>query len=394
MDPNSGGLERLHDGRLPDGADDPSANFFFAAGTPGGRLELDLGQPVEIKQVNTYSWHPATRGSQVYQLYASDGRSPDFNPAPQAGIAPGTCGWTFIADVNTKPQSGTGGGQYGVSIYNPAGNLGRYRYLLFDMAATERNDPFGNTFYSEIDVVDANAKVAPEAARPMEGGIFSVETADGKCRITINAVQAPALGDWVTNTLAPVLVAWYPRVAALLASPGYTPPTHFSITLKPMPGVAFTSGRRVVASSDWLQSEIGREAVGSLVHEMVHVIQQFDHHGGHYPGWLEEGSADYVRWFKYEPQSHGADLVWIRHQGHFTPQYDASYRVTANFLNWVTEKYDSNIVSQLNAAMREGEYNDDLWKKYTGKTAPELGAEWKREIELQLAAKVPAGRPD
>jgi hypothetical protein len=180
----------------------------------------------------------------------------------------------------------------------------------------------------------------------------------------------------------------------LLASPGYTPPTHFSITLKRMPGVAFTSGRRVVASSDWLQSEIGREAVGSLVHEMVHVIQQFDHHGGHYPGWLEEGSADYVRWFKYEPQSHGADLVWIRHQGHFTPQYDASYRVTANFLNWVTEKYDSNIVSQLNAAMREGEYNDDLWKKYTGKTAPELGAEWKREIELQLAAKVPAGRPD
>jgi len=28
--------------------------------------------------------------------------------------------------------------------------------------------------------------------------------------------------------------------------------------------------------------------------------------------------------------------------------------------------------------MREGKYDDGLWEKYTGKTAPELGEEWKR----------------
>jgi hypothetical protein len=75
----------------------------------------------------------------------------------------------------------------------------------------------------------------------------------------------------------------------------------------------------------------------------------------------------------------------MRKLHHFTPHYDDSYRITANFLNWVTEKYDKDIVGQMNAAMREGKYDDALWKQYTGKTAPELGAEWEKDIEAQLA---------
>jgi hypothetical protein len=152
-----------------------------------------------------------------------------------------------------------------------------------------------------------------------------------------------------------------------------------------MDGVAYTSGTDVVANSVWLKSEIGREAVGSLVHECVHVVQQYDY-GSSAPGWLVEGMADYVRWFKYEPQSHGADIVWMRHLRNFTPRYNASYRVSANFLNWVSEKYDQNLVTELNAAMRDGTYSRDTWKKLTGKTVQDLGAEWTKDIESQLAA--------
>jgi len=39
------------------------------------------------------------------------------------------------------------------SISDPAGALGKYRYLLFDIVATEMEDDWGNTFYSEVDVV-------------------------------------------------------------------------------------------------------------------------------------------------------------------------------------------------------------------------------------------------
>ncbi len=68
----------------------------------------------------------------------------------------------------------------------------------------------------------------------------------------------------------------------------------------------------------------------------------------------------------------------------FSPRYDASYRVTANFLNWVTEKCDTNIVTEVNVDLREGKYTDDFWKQHTGKTVQELGTEWRQEIEGQL----------
>ena len=100
-----------------------------------------------------------------------------------------------------------------------------------------------------------------------------------------------------------------------------------------------------------------------------------------------EGSADYIRWFKYEPQSHGADLVWLRKHGkNFSPHYNDSYRITANFLDWVSEKYDRDIVGQMNAAMRDGKYETGLWEKYTGQTLEKLGSDWKQEVEAQLAA--------
>jgi hypothetical protein len=149
-----------------------------------------------------------------------------------------------------------------------------------------------------------------------------------------------------------------------------------------MDGVAYTAGTNVVANSEWLSSQIHGEAVGSIVHELVHVVQQYHHHA---PGWLVEGMADYIRWFKYEPQSHGADIVWMRHRGKsFSPHYNDSYRISANFLNWVTEKYDTNIVTEVSAVLRSGDYTEDFWKQKTGKSVEDLGAEWKKEIESQL----------
>lgn len=152
-DGNSADLSALTDGYLPSSEDEPAANFFFNAGTSGGRFRIDLGSAMEIAQVNTYSWHPGTRGPQVYILYASDGTDTKFNVGPGVTTDPLSCGWKVIAIIDTRPDRGTGGGQYGVSITDTSGMLGKYRYLLFDCDATEYDDPFGNTFYSEVDVV-------------------------------------------------------------------------------------------------------------------------------------------------------------------------------------------------------------------------------------------------
>lgn len=153
LDPNGAGFSALTDGVLPTNEDQPSANLFFIAGGSGGRFRMDLGSVIEIAQVNTYSWHPNTRGPQVYLLYASDGADPKFNAEPKGETDPTTAGWRLLATVDTRPKQGQGGGQYGVSITDSTGALGKYRYLLFDCVVTEIEDDWGNTFYSEVDVV-------------------------------------------------------------------------------------------------------------------------------------------------------------------------------------------------------------------------------------------------
>ena len=42
--------------------------------------------------------------------------------------------------------------------------MGKYQYLLFEVARTESETPFGNTFFSEIDVDDGREH--PPAAEP------------------------------------------------------------------------------------------------------------------------------------------------------------------------------------------------------------------------------------
>src|SRR6267154_523646 len=61
-DSNGGDLDKLHDGKLPTDADQPEESFFFSAGSDGGRLRVDFGDAISIRQVNTYSWHPGPRG--------------------------------------------------------------------------------------------------------------------------------------------------------------------------------------------------------------------------------------------------------------------------------------------------------------------------------------------
>ena len=153
IDGNSAALSVLTDGMLPGEEDEPDANFFFEQGTWGGRFRMDFANVMEIAQINTYSWHPNTRGPQVYKVYGSDGSGENFCGAPKANVDPASCGWKLIASVDTRTQFGENGGQYGVSISGAAGSLGKYRYLLFSVFQTEVDDEFGNTFYSEIDVI-------------------------------------------------------------------------------------------------------------------------------------------------------------------------------------------------------------------------------------------------
>ena len=153
VDGGSGELTALVDGMLPTNEDDPGANLYFRAGSTGGRFRMDFRSPLDISQVVSYSWHSNSRGPQLYKLYGAEGSEANLDLAPKRGVDPATSGWKFIALVNTIPKQGDDGGQYAASVTDSSGSLGRYRYLMFDCYVTELSDNWGNTFYSEMDVV-------------------------------------------------------------------------------------------------------------------------------------------------------------------------------------------------------------------------------------------------
>ena len=229
---------------------------------------------------------------------------------------------------------------------------------------------------------------ASEATTAAPEGAKCYEMEGGKYTFTMDTAKAPELTEWANQTMAPVVQEWYPKLVTMLPSEGYEAPTNFSIVFSTnFTGVAATGGRRITGNANWYNQNLKGEAVGSIVHELVHVVQQYGRarrsnpNAARSPGWLVEGIPDYLRWYKFEPQSHGAD---IRSRNPDRVRYDGSYRVSANFLNWVTEKYDKEIVTRLNVAMREGKYSEDLWKERTGHTVQELGAEWKMGVLAKI----------
>ena len=207
--------------------------------------------------------------------------------------------------------------------------------------------------------------------------VESVEIDGGAYRFTVDTTGAPDLTAWAHGELIPVVQKWYPLIVAMLPGEGYEPPKTFSIVFdEKYKGVAATGGNRIMCNPAWYRTQLKGEAIGSVVHELVHVVQQYRRTRP--PGWLVEGIPDYIRWYLYEPQSKGCEIS-PKHAA--TAKHDASYRISANFLNFVIGKYDKDLIREFNAALRDGRYDAELWKTRTGHTVEELADEWRVSME-------------
>jgi hypothetical protein len=187
--------------------------------------------------------------------------------------------------------------------------------------------------------------------------------------IAVDSSDAPDLSPWLEK-VGKVCERQYPMICEELGSDGFKPRTFIKLKLdKNYKGVAEASGSNIRGSVTYFKSH--PDDIGAFVHETVHCVQNY---GRQNPGWLVEGIADYIRFYKYEPGK-------ARKLKPEQAQYDGSYRVTAAFLASVSGKYDKELVKKLNAKMREGKYQEELWKDLTGKTLAELGEEWKESLK-------------
>jgi hypothetical protein len=153
----------------------------------------------------------------------------------------------------------------------------------------------------------------------------------------LDVADAPDMKEWIEK-VARVCEQQYPMICEELRSDGYKPPRIVHMALKnSYQGVAATSGARIVGSVKYFKDR--PQDIGAMVHETAHVVQRYRGRGN--PGWLVEGIADYIRFFKYEPGK----------IGRINPdraRYNGSYRVSAAFLAYLTEKHNKEIVRKLN----------------------------------------------
>ena len=201
--------------------------------------------------------------------------------------------------------------------------------------------------------------------------------ADGKklAEVAVDTTDAPDLADW-GKTAGELCVEWYPKIIKLLDSDGFKPYRAVKINIGKHGGIAATGGDTININADYVRNH--KDDLGMVAHELTHVVQAYHTRGN--PGWLVEGIADYIRLSHYEPKARRPRIDPDR------AKYTDAYKTTAIFLEWSEKKYDKELVKQLNAAMRKGDYKEELFKQYTGKTVDEL---WKEFADSLRSNKRP-----
>jgi hypothetical protein len=183
------------------------------------------------------------------------------------------------------------------------------------------------------------------------------------------------------GVLAKSLVeTWYPRLCELLATEGldpidgkphgkaFTSPRSLRIVIeRELKVPAYTTGSEIHVNGSWIAKH--PEDSGLLIHELAHVVQSYPQ-GKSTPGWLVEGIADYVRWWRYEPE-----LAATSGRTRIDPaksKYTDSYRTTAMWLAWCSRTHDMRLVPALDFAARNGEDPLPVFEKLCGKDAQAL----------------------
>jgi hypothetical protein len=183
-------------------------------------------------------------------------------------------------------------------------------------------------------------------------------------KITVDTSNAPEMAKWAARTKS-ICEKTYPMIWAQLGSPGFRPPAAIKIIFENKDGVAWTAGRQITCCTNWFEHH--PDDCGAVIHELCHVVQSYHRP---VPGWVTEGIADYVRWFKYEP---------AKRRPHVNPRhakYTDGYQTTAAFFDWIVRTKNRSFVQRLNSAARNGKYSDALFRQYARKPLDDLWAEF------------------
>lgn len=191
------------------------------------------------------------------------------------------------------------------------------------------------------------------------------------------------LDDW-TDELKPKLAGWWRDInralGATVCDPRKTIRLEF-YKISPDNIAAAARGDRVLINAPYVLANRGNPDMFRMIaHELVHVAQAYPEGAG--PTWLNEGIADYVRYYVLFPEDAGRAFDPGRED------WREGYSPAGGLLAWAELKWPG-AVAAVNSAMRKGEPGelalaaatgmtpDALWKAYLA-TRPDAASAAKR----------------
>ena len=180
--------------------------------------------------------------------------------------------------------------------------------------------------------------------------------------VNIDFSEAPECEAFATKSES-IVREWAPKIQEILY--GENVPIkkkEVFITFRPMKGVAHASGNKIVVSAEWVTKKAPND-YGMIIHELVHVLQDYQG-GGVF--WVTEGIADYIRYERFEP----GKQKWKLQPG--KSSYKQGYGIAGAFLAWLEKNKEPELIRKLNAACKEKRYKPVLFEEWCGKPLDDL----------------------
>ena len=197
----------------------------------------------------------------------------------------------------------------------------------------------------------------------------------------------------------------YPKILTILGETGRRAPRSFQIVFTNEIGgdVGQAVGRKIYINAHYFATPSQPNAMfkgdadvdAVLVHEIVHVAQQYDARA--VPHWTE-GIADYVC-----AKLGYTNAANCPHCSATYPHYRAGYQCAAAFLLFLETQYAPGVVPELHQRLRRGAFENSFFREICGKDLAELWTEFQQTppyppsaretLELQDALGYRDGNP-
>lgn len=205
----------------------------------------------------------------------------------------------------------------------------------------------------------------------IHAGGWTAVAAPARITMTPDVSESPASREWAHGAKE-LAERWYPIITQRLSPNASPAPRNYQLNFKAtmkVPAVTAWGGRpgarKMNINAAWIEKH--PNDWGMVIHELTHAVQEYSSRRTKHATWLTEGIADYMRYFEYEPEKPLPPFP--------KKTYRDGYRTAASFLNWVAQTYDGRLIEKLHASMLADAYDDDLFRRITGRTVDQLWAE-------------------